>query len=261
MKFKIILLLLIAISVFLLLKFNNEKTKLSVNLTKTNPSPKVFSPQIKAKDIDIEFNSKKMAVSIIRVTDVKKITLIPNFTDKNSALNILTKNKCNSLTSGGFYSKENYPLGLFIINSKVISKEIQSLLFNGFFFVDVNENVGIRREIPDNNFRFAIQSGPILMENGESLSFKINNDEEARRIAVAINREGNIFFIAVYNRESNLQGPLLSELPEFVKIAGEKINENFEIALNLDGGSASAFYSENISLSELSAVGSSFCIK
>jgi|GEM_PF-623269 len=216
---------------------------------------------IKTNTIELINNRKKITVSWIKITNLKKLHLLPNFSEKLSAESVKNINKCESIINGGFYYENNTPIGLFQINNDEISNEIASNFFNGFFFVSSDEKAGIRREIPTLNFNFALQSGPILIERNNPLDLKIINDEEDRRIVVAVNRESEIFFISLYKSDFEIKGPLLSDVPIFLKELEDKIGENFETALNLDGGTASAFYAPGISLREITSVGSFFCVK
>ena len=93
---------------------------------------------------------------------------------------------------------------------------------------------------------------------GEKLS--ILDDKPGRRVVVA-QAENKIYFIAFYNNNSVYLGPNLSDLPQLLKMFAQKRKTTILNALNLDGGAASAFHTDNFSLPELTPVGSFFCIK
>ncbi len=86
---------------------------------------------------------------------------------------------------------------------------------------------------------------------------RIQNDELTRRMLVA--RSGDQwYFLAITDQDNTFNGPLLSDVP---KILG-KVPIVIDEALNLDGGSASAFYSAHgARLGELTPIGSFFCGK
>ena len=89
----------------------------------------------------------------------------------------------------------------------------------------------------------------------------IKNDKPARRVLVSLNEQGEIVFFTVFDRDLVFQGPFLSELPKLLQLISSKLGIEIIDALNLDGGTASVFYSGDISLQELTNVGGFFCIK
>jgi len=155
--------------------------------------------------------------------------------------------------NGGFYDTANKPLGLFRIGETVLAKQIQSNLLNGFLSDD-----GITVAVPTG--RFVLQSGPLLIQRGNPLPLKIQNDEHARRMVAAKTGEG-FLFLTVYKEDSVFEGPLLADLPKVIQKINTKENLGIVDAINLDGGSASAFKNAETTLSELTPVGSLFCIK
>jgi hypothetical protein len=54
---------------------------------------------------------------------------------------------------------------------------------------------------------------------------------------------------------------LLSELPDILQRLEDKAGLKFVDALNLDGGAHSVFVTDEVSLTELSLIGSYFCLK
>ena len=69
-----------------------------------------------------------------------------------------------------------------------------------------------------------------------------------------------VLFFVLYDRENPYQGPLLSEVPFLLTQWQKQTTQEVRDAINLDGGSASAWYSEGFFLQELTAVGSFFCV-
>ncbi|MCX6724478.1 MAG: hypothetical protein NTV20_00040, partial [Candidatus Shapirobacteria bacterium] len=57
-----------------------------------------------------------------------------------------------------------------------------------------------------------------------------------------------------------VSGPLLADLPQIVGEIGETLGEDFKTALNLDGGTASAFLSQKKTIKEYTLIGSFFCL-
>src|SRR5258706_8251551 len=86
----------------------------------------------KNKNREIAVNNEHFNYSLFSVTNISSVTLIPNFSKKESSTTIMEKNNCKQAINGGFYDKHNNPLGLFISDSQKIGQQIPSTLLNGF---------------------------------------------------------------------------------------------------------------------------------
>ena len=194
------------------------------------------------------------------VTDPRNVSLIPNFSEKKTSEQLWSENDCSSGISGGFYDTDNRPLGLFIANGETLRKISNSTLINGFFGIGEDGRPFISRQAPSTS-RMALQTGPRLYANGQPLPLAIRNDEHARRMVAAVTSDQNIIFITFYQPESVFDGPRLEELPTRISDINKKELLNITDAINLDGGSASSFIGSNVTLNELTPIGSFFCIK
>lgn len=185
--------------------------------------------------------------------NANNLSLIPNFDEKKSATTIIEENNCIYGVNGGFYSQEYTPLGLFVANGEELSNVRTNRTLNGFFVKD-DGGLWISTQPPTNDVVFALQSGPYMTP---TTMIRIQNDELTRRILVA--RSGDQwYFLAITDQDNTFNGPFLSDVPDIL----EKLPIDVSGALNLDGGSASAFYSESgTRLGELTPVGSFFCGK
>lgn len=172
----------------------------------------------------------------------------------------MMEKQCKSLISAGFYTNENKPIGLFVYEGRKIKNLIANNLFNGIFSININNEAKITNEIKYENLRVGLQSGPIIMKDGESIALNVKNDKKSRRIVVAISDLKEIIFFVFYNKESVFTGPYLKDLPYALKLSEEKIGIKISDAINLDGGTASSFYTEYLNLSELTPIGSYFCL-
>ncbi|MBI3577606.1 phosphodiester glycosidase family protein [Candidatus Gottesmanbacteria bacterium] len=230
------------------------------------PTPQLPSPPISpspAYNNGLEYfvdNQPFRVVSFI-VKDPTTIRLIPNFSQKAASLTVVQTKPCAALTSGGFYSTEGKPIGLFIVEGKQRSSFQTNALFNGFFSVNASGKAIIGNEVPDNASAFALQSGPMLVTDGITRKLVIRNDEPARRIVVVQTSDNSIVFLALYSRENTFEGPKLAEVPKHLIEIEKFLGISITNALNLDGGSASAFITKDASLTELTPVGSFFCIQ
>ncbi|OGM24683.1 hypothetical protein A3D00_02435 [Candidatus Woesebacteria bacterium RIFCSPHIGHO2_02_FULL_38_9] len=204
--------------------------------------------------------NKKYKSQLITVDDPSGLYLYPNYEEQANSKDLINKNSCKSFVNAGFYSKDSSPLGLLISQGKLINKDRKSELFNGYFSVTSESGVFITDSVPRNEVRIALQSGPILIKDFSPQILKLKQDEEARRVVVATDKSGKIYFMVFYSEDSFFSGPFLKDLPQIVEDFERDSNLKFDNALNLDGGSASAFYSEDFFLSELNHVGSFFCI-
>ena len=211
--------------------------------------------------ISIVFNDTQYRASWFIVYPRFSIRLIPNFTEKKTARTIIDQLQCKNLVNGGYYTKEFQPLGLFISDEKVLSRTLTNPLVNGFVAKSKNGTQTVSAVAPDPaKILWALQSGPMLVEDGQKRLLSINNDEYARRIIAATTNQGLLVFIALFSEDNPYQGPLLAHVPSILMKLEERQNFTFVNAVNLDGGSASTFFSQDLFLQELTPIGSFLCI-
>lgn len=210
--------------------------------------------------LDINFANNITRVSYFTIASSSALNLYPNFKEKLSADQARKMYTCRFLTSAGFYDKQNEPLGLFVSAGKTLQLNRPSNFFNGYFSLAFDNSFSVGRVPQDKQSRIALQSGPLLVEAGQPQVLKIIDDKPARRIVIGETKKGEIIFLVFFNKEEDLQGPNLADLPELLRKFSQLSGIELKSALNLDGGNASAFYNEEISLSELTSVGGFFCI-
>ena len=80
-------------------------------------------------------------------------------------------------------------------------------------------------------------------------------------MAAAKTMDNELLFLTVYSGDSVFDGPLLADLPLVIEKISDEEKLDIAEAINLDGGSASSFYQGETTISELTPVGSLFCIK
>ncbi len=228
---------------------------------KEKTSPQVLSSILPENTIEIPYRNNFYWIGWIEIEDNDNIFLYPNFIEKKSSKDLLEKSRCQKLVNGGFYTQDDKPLGLMISEGVKISDESRNTLIPKFFYMTYNKESSISYTLPNKNIRFAIQSGPVIIEDGIKKTVSIKNDKSARRVAVAITNDDKILFLVVYKKEEIMQGPYLSYLPEIIFLIQKKIGRQFKEVLNLDGGTASAFYTGSYSISEIAYIGSYFCIR
>lgn len=236
----------------------------SSNILIPTPNPTISSPTptiTSSKKQSLVINSEQIPIRISWIlAQPGRVGLYSNLQAKQTSTTIKSQKNCKALINGGFYSTTNTHLGLIISNFETISSPIQSSLLNGFLWI-TSKNAIISSSLPPNAVRAAIQSGPLLMQEGKPLLLTIKQDKQDRRMVAATTSDKELIFLAIYGDKSELQGPLLGQLPDIIKLFKQKTNMDIVDAINLDGGSASAFITDFESLSELSMIGSYFCAK
>ncbi len=209
---------------------------------------------------EINFEEDRFSVGWIKISDLSNLELYPNFSEKLTSRQASEKESCQFLVNGGFYSKDSTPIGLFISDGMKLNSEIASQVFNGFFSIDNKNDPGISYNLPKKG-RLALQSGPVIIKNGVNQKISLEKDKRSRRIVLSITEEKDILFIVIFDNQSVYDGPTLEKLPKIIEFFEEIAEVNIIDAINLDGGTASSFYAPNIKLSELTFVGSYFCLK
>jgi exopolysaccharide biosynthesis protein len=194
----------------------------------------------------------------VKITDFSRLTLLPNHDAQTSSENLANKYHCQILVNGNFYDKQNKPLGWLVSQGETLSKPIASSLFNGYFSLSASK-LAISPSVPPGEVDFGLQSGPLLILDSKPLLLKISNDQPRRRVIAALNNQSELIFLVLTGTDSLFSGPLLADTPKLVAALGQAIGQNLVAALNLDGGSASAFHTNDIHLNEYTYIGSFFC--
>ncbi len=218
----------------------------------TNPYPNMVS---------FEFKGTKLNAVWYKVTDPFNLKLIANFDEKENASDVFESKSCKFLVNAGFYMENSKPAGYFSSEGLTLRGFSENALFDGILSVNYLGTPRITRGTPDETTRIGVQTGPIIKENAEVKSLNIKTDKEARRMVAAVTGNNELYFVTFYNSASAYFGPNLDDLPDVFSTFEQKSGITFADAINLDGGSASAYYTDNFSLSEISPVGAFFCEK
>ncbi len=189
----------------------------------------------------------------VAITQPDLLSLDSNLDRRASAADLAREKDCRFLTNAGFYDTNNRHLGWFYTQEKEVSPAIKNRLLDGFLYLQ-NGEIDINFNQPENAV-WGLQSGPVLIDNGTALKLSIRDDQPRRRVVAALDADKNLTFLVVVVAQSDYGGPLLADLPELVK----SLYPAAITAINLDGGSASAFYSPEVELKEYSPIGGYFC--
>lgn len=165
--------------------------------------------------------------------------------------------------NGSFFSTEFEPLGLLISEGKLIFPAHKSQLMNGVFLIT---NKGQPKTINYSDFLeeqeillpeidFAIQSGPILInQKGQVIADKENN-KKAGRTAIGLSKTNEIIVIIL--RQSLLDRDNSLTLFDFANTLSEskELNElGLHSVVNLDGGNSSGIATNDEYYPELEKV-------
>lgn len=218
----------------------------------------------------IEYNNTKYAYAFFEVNSGQDLSFIPNFEEKLTIQEIAAKYHCQNAINGGFYTTDRKPLGAFIANGKEIGKQKTNSLINAYLSIQKSkaridpDQIGIDYSYPSDTPDILLQNGPMVYFDSRPVRLAINNDEPNRRMVAATTASGSLLFLTIYNPDSVYSGPLLGDVPailEEIDIQSDESLSFIKNAMNLDGGTASAFIGNGTSLSELQPVGSVFCLK
>jgi hypothetical protein len=194
-------------------------------------------------------------------SSTQDVILIPNFIQSDNASQIFAANSCKSLINGGFYDTDHHPLGLFSIKDTTYGSRINSDLTNGFVWLDSLNHIGIDTDFPVYSMQWIFQTGPLLLENSQSVALSIRDDKQARRSVAATTKTGDLIIMSIFLEKQVTSGPNLTDLPIIVKKINDSNDMDIKTAINLDGGGASAFISKDMYIGEIQSVGSFICIK
>ncbi len=231
--------------------------------TNVDPIPNDSAPPVKTrpeKQIDINYSEISYSINWHVSDQPKLISLYSNVTDKLTSFEAKKEKSCKILVNGGFYDKLNEHIGLFIEDGNLISKSTVSSTFNSFISLVSNNIFTISPDEPETDVIFALQTGPLLILDDQQLELDLRNDKYARRVVLGITEEEEVIFLIIYDSITKLSGPLLSDLPTMLEQFEKQSGINIITATNLDGGGASAFITDEITLTESQLIGSYFCI-
>ena len=148
----------------------------------------------------------------------------------------MLREKCIAGTNGGYFDPEDAPVGLLIADGRVISPLSKARLLSGIVSA-VNGRVQIQRAAQfsiKTKASNARQCGPFLVEGSKAIA-SLNGVRPARRTFVATATSdraaiGYSSYVTLAELAAILTSPALA--PDF----------RIQRALNLDGGSSSAFW-------------------
>lgn len=215
--------------------------------------------------IDISYQGRDYQLHVVEIPARALLRLIPNFKAKESGQNLVNRYNCTLAINGGFYKKDDTPLGFFVSEGERFGTPIQSNLVTGFFWQDDTGGRFISRYAPENldHLNFVLQTGPLYLLDHKEV--RIIDDEPARRSILGTTDDGKLYMIAAVEKNNFHSGPKLGDLPSIIMLPEVKKVRSFSSILNLDGGAASFFSiqdrQKSFMLSEITSIGSLFCVQ
>ena len=157
--------------------------------------------------------------------------------------------KCVVGVNGGYFTPEFAPVGLLICNGKILAPLQRARLITGILGASLRgvEILRVREYSRQRKMDAAIQSGPFLVDHYDSVR-GLNDSQPARRTFAAITRDER----ALVGVSSEISLAQLAAILATTQLADDL---KIQRALNLDGGSSSAFWFARDNGSALSIAG------
>lgn len=170
------------------------------------------------------------------VTKSATLRVIDNPAGENNLAAVMRRENCLAGVNGGYFDPDDKPVGLVISDGNVIAPLRKARLLSGVMIVS-NGRIQLLRMAeysPKRKATAALQCGPFLVDRGQPVA-GLNDTRSARRtfIVTAGSDHAAIGFCSDVT---------LAELGKILATPGVAPELKVQRALNLDGGSSSAFW-------------------
>lgn len=176
-------------------------------------------------DLDLAiFSAKSCTLRVIDSPDGQKLA------------SVMTRENCLCAVNGGYFDADFKPIGLRIVNGQTIAALRRARLITGVLLAS-SRGIQIVRAgefSPRQKIAAAIQCGPFLIDASRPVR-GLNDSQRARRTFAATGTNGR----ALLGICSDVS---LAELATILATSRIATDSKIERALNLDGGSSSAFW-------------------
>ncbi len=164
------------------------------------------------------------------------LRVIDNPAGEDNLAEVMRRENCLAGVNGGYFDPENKPVGLLISAGNVVAPLRKARLLSGVMVV-ANGRIQLLRVAEYSSKRkatTALQCGPFLVDNGQPVP-GLNDTRSARRtfIVTGGSDRAAIGFCS---------GVTLAQLGKILATPGIAPDLKVQRALNLDGGSSSAFW-------------------
>jgi uncharacterized protein YigE (DUF2233 family) len=164
------------------------------------------------------------------------LRVIDNPAGEDNLAEAMQRENCLTGVNGGYFDPENKPVGLLISSGNVIAPLRKARLLSGVMIVSSGRLQLLR--VPEYSSKrkatAALQCGPFLVDRGQPVP-GLNDTRSARRtfIVTGASERAAIGFCSAVT---------LAELGRILATPGVAPDLKVQRALNLDGGSSSAFW-------------------
>lgn len=170
---------------------------------------------------------------------------------------IYTQEQATLAFNGGFFTEDFKPTGLLISKGEELRKESPADLLNGIFAIDKNGTGKLYRqnEIRPKNIDFAIQNGPLILDEAGKIQISKDTGKLASRTAIGLDKQGNIILIIIKQTLFNTDNTVsLYDFAHILKETPALSALNLHSVLNLDGGPSTGLSLEDIYYPEMEKV-------
>jgi exopolysaccharide biosynthesis protein len=185
-----------------------------------------------------ESKADEQATLDLALFSLKSATLrvIDNPTGENDLATLMPRENCLAGVNGGYFDPENKPVGLLISRGNIVAPLRKARLLSGVM-IAANGRIQLLRVAEYSSKRKAteaLQCGPFLVDHGQPVP-GLNDTRSARRsfIVTGGSDRAAIGFCSSVT---------LAELGKILATPGITSDLKVQRALNLDGGSSSAFW-------------------
>ena len=185
-----------------------------------------------------ESETDERATLDLALLSTKSATLrvIDNPAGEDNLAAVMRRENCLAGVNGGYFDPEDKPVGLLISDGKVIAPLRKARLLSGVMIVS-NGRIQLLRVAEYSSKRratAALQCGPFLVDRGQPVP-GLNDTRPARRTFIVTGGSDR----AAIGSCSDMT---LAQLGKILVTPGGAPDLNVQRALNLDGGSSSAFW-------------------
>lgn len=210
----------------------------------------------------ITYEDVSYHVYITKLKETASFELFDNLELQKSSSYAYEQAQCTYLINGGFYNLDNTSIGWFKTADKETSLAELNWLFNAFVVLGNDNQLEIVQQKPiSESVTSGFQTGPLLIYNGEYQEVTIPQDKQARRSFLLTDTDDAIYIGMITSSESTFSGPKLQIMGEILNDYSQQQGFSINAAINLDGGSASAFMTPTFKLQEIKPIGSYLCIR
>jgi Phosphodiester glycosidase len=164
------------------------------------------------------------------------LRVIDNGGGSDNLANAMAREKCVAGVNGGYFDTNFKPIGLRVIDGAIVSQLTRARLLTGVLSASARgvEMARVQQFSRRRKLDAAVECGPFLIDKGPTVA-SLDDERSARRTFAADARER----MAALGASSDLTLAQLARALSQLSVA-----QDFKIwrALNLDGGSSSAFW-------------------